>query len=91
MLSDKSSWPPHGTPVYIQYNTRNSSDRTTETAGIHRVPLAGARFVTQQAQSAEHELHTLGGKGGRGHRRDTRQHFNTIQDIQVIAPPKLQV
>jgi hypothetical protein len=43
----------------LQYNTRNSSDRTTETAGIHRGPLAGARFVTQHAQSATTKCHEL--------------------------------
>jgi len=45
--------------------------------GVHRAPLREPeRFVTQHAQSAEHELHTQGGEGGCGHgRRDTRQHL----------------
>jgi len=58
------------------YNTIQEIQMVAKTAGIHRGPLGGPeRFVTQHAQSAEHELHTRGDKRGRGQRRDTRQHF----------------
>jgi len=44
------------------------------------------RFVTQHAQSAEHELHTRSGEGGCGQgRHGTRQHFCDSRAVALRA------
>jgi hypothetical protein len=72
----------------VMIQNKNSSDRTTETAGIHRGPLREpGRFVTRHAQSAEHEPHALDGKGARGQRRETRQYFCDSRAVAHRAAP----